>query len=733
MEKEIILKLKLDTSESVDNVEKVEEAIKGIGKNTEGINKLEGSIKSARTQLREYMNQMTAMADKGSAEYQALSKKAGELKDKMGDAQKAIQAYASDTKKLDLVVQGFSAIGNAAQVAMGAAALFGDENEEVTKSIQKMVAIQSVMNGVQQLGTTLTGDSILVMKAQSIATKAQSAATAAYSAIVGTSTGAMKLFKIALASTGIGLIIVAIVSLIANFESVSNWVSNIGEKFKWLKPSVDAVKKSFDDYSKALQAMGIIDDEATKKKKELIAGMDKLLEKIGGNYDFEISKAKAAGKNTFELEQQKRNAIIETLKVHAQAIYEAILLEGSATKEQKEQLDKIVKLARDNYREMAVAKIAENKKSNDEIEKNNKTAADNYKKKLEDEAAAKKKLEDEAAKLLEQQQAIGEEIRLKERERNLSETNFKISEIDRFYKEKYKLAEGDAVLTAALDAEVTAEKQAVKDEADKKNLETELNNAIALRELKLQLKQEMLGELPDNPSPEELKKYYEDKGIIEDDQFALDQEKLVAQLATEQLTQEQFKALDDLLDAQHTNKKKAIAKEESDYKKNLKKLEGAAIQDIANQTLGILASGMKEGSKEAKAMAVAQATMSTWQGANAAYTSAAASPVTIGFPGYPAVMAGLAVAAGIMNVKKIIQTPSPAGGGGGGGGISAPTITSPSMNVPASNTGGGFNPNGTSTNNLLPSTPTPPTVTVLESDIKRATDNNSKSIEMSEL
>jgi len=77
-----------------------------------------------------------------------------------------------------------------------------------------------------------------------------------------------------------------------------------------------------------------------------------------------------------------------------------------------------------------------------------------------------------------------------------------------------------------------------------------------------------------------------------------------------------------------------------------------------------------------KALGITQATIATYEGAANAFTTAAKSPITIGFPGYPAVMAGVAVAAGLAKVAKIAATkfnpgtttPPPAGGGGGGGG-----------------------------------------------------------------
>lgn len=77
-----------------------------------------------------------------------------------------------------------------------------------------------------------------------------------------------------------------------------------------------------------------------------------------------------------------------------------------------------------------------------------------------------------------------------------------------------------------------------------------------------------------------------------------------------------------------------------------------------------------EGSRAAKAIAIADATKSAIQGAIAAYSSASAVPV-VGVALGP-IAAAAALAAGMANVRKIAQTPDPLGGGGGG---SVPTVS----------------------------------------------------------
>ena len=121
-----------------------------------------------------------------------------------------------------------------------------------------------------------------------------------------------------------------------------------------------------------------------------------------------------------------------------------------------------------------------------------------------------------------------------------------------------------------------------------------------------------------------------------------------------------------------------IAKEESDNKKAIAEAtENAKIQ-LAGQTLDLIAGLAQEGSALAKGVAVAQTTIDTYKGATSAYSSMSGIPI-VG-PALGAVAAGLVVASGIANVKKILATkPVERSAPSGGGGAAAPAP--PSFNL----------------------------------------------------
>ena len=112
--------------------------------------------------------------------------------------------------------------------------------------------------------------------------------------------------------------------------------------------------------------------------------------------------------------------------------------------------------------------------------------------------------------------------------------------------------------------------------------------------------------------------------------------------------------------------------------------------DIASSTAGNMVKILGEETAAGKAMAIVQATIDTYKGAQAAYASMAGIPV-VG-PALGAVAAAAAVAMGLKNIQAIQSAESGGGGGGGGGGGTAPQTPAPQMMSGAFELGGGVAP-----------------------------------------
>ena len=122
-----------------------------------------------------------------------------------------------------------------------------------------------------------------------------------------------------------------------------------------------------------------------------------------------------------------------------------------------------------------------------------------------------------------------------------------------------------------------------------------------------------------------------------------------------------------VIEKQYSDKKKAINQDEKDYNDELRELTLDESLNAGKALLGNISSLVGEGTAVGKAAAVASTTIDTYQSANAAYKSVVGIPV-VG-PALAPVAAGVAVASGLMSVKKILSTKTPGNKSAGGGGV----------------------------------------------------------------
>jgi uncharacterized coiled-coil protein SlyX len=212
-----------DLNESLKETEKIVSKTSGVDKFTARLDELDAQIASGNLNTRQ-MNKLLQ-------EYQTVAAQAGTqtpigdraiksaavLKDTLTDLQVRTKLLSSDYVKMDTTL---AAIGTGAQAFSGvqsAMVLTGVESEELQKTMVKLQAVQGVSNSISAVTNALNKDAILGIQARIAIEKIQAA-------VIGTTTGAMKLLRIALISTGIGALVVAVGLLIANFDTVAKVV-----------------------------------------------------------------------------------------------------------------------------------------------------------------------------------------------------------------------------------------------------------------------------------------------------------------------------------------------------------------------------------------------------------------------------------------------------------------------------------------------------------------------------
>ena len=162
----------------------------------------------------------------------ALIQRGGVLKDTMIDVGNAMKFQASDTAKLDAVVGGIQALTAAAQVAAGAMGLLGMNQEDAAKVQKDLIAIMSVVNGLQVIQNALQKESALMMGLSAARTAALNAAMAVKVAMAKADTTATKaaaaaqaLWNTAVKANPVGLLVTVLAAAAAAVYAYSQRVS----------------------------------------------------------------------------------------------------------------------------------------------------------------------------------------------------------------------------------------------------------------------------------------------------------------------------------------------------------------------------------------------------------------------------------------------------------------------------------------------------------------------------
>ncbi len=181
-----------------------------------------GGFKSMKQELKELKAQISS-GSLGEKELREATKRAAELTDTIGDVNDKVKALASDTKRIDAVVTAFRGIAAAASVAAGAAALFGGENEKLTKTLAQAQGAMALLQGVQELANIATTEGALRTMVLDGAQK-----TAAVSArLMGTSIAGAT----AVATAGVSLLVIGLVALVSYLnDTADDGVENFNKK-----------------------------------------------------------------------------------------------------------------------------------------------------------------------------------------------------------------------------------------------------------------------------------------------------------------------------------------------------------------------------------------------------------------------------------------------------------------------------------------------------------------------
>lgn len=665
-QEEIIFKVGVDTGDSVQDVNKVGDAIENVGKDAK---KADGSFVNLRKELKQLTIQLQNL-DPASKEFETVARRAGQIKEQMRGVADAIND--ADPEKFGGKFQRTAeGIAGAFSAVTGAQALFGQQSEEIEKQMLKVQGAIALTQGISAMkelrndATDLAGSikNKVVTAFQSLnasqianaqATGTMTTLQKAYNVVIGTSTGALKGFKLALASTGIGALILALGYLITNFDKLKGSMSKGLTTAKNFETSTSRQAQAardatdnFAEYERTLRRLGYTEEEINSKRK---ARYKDAIEKT--------QKEIAASKEVYK-EQLKNLKIVEGFDKWGFNATGRLLFGDEDTAKAQQQK---IKDLRANLEKL----------KNDQFESQQQVKEDR-KKDIEDQKQKQKEANQEAVRSAkerrerlkqEQEKEAQEQLALKRKISDLLIANIKdddereraalaekqkreLEDLTAQYGKKKEFAELEKQLKIQQGIEVAKleeDQKKAKDEKAKADLEKANNDAKAKLEA-------------------EIIRAEEDFNLKQQKRIELENLDFAQQMANTELTNGQR----ELLKAQHEANLVAIAKESTERQKQLDKELADAKNFLLEQTsnmFGQLASSAKQGSAIQKAFAVTQLTIDTAKSISATIAGATAA-ASAGGPAAPFLLAGY-IAQGVATVtsamntaKKLLNAPLP--------------------------------------------------------------------------
>lgn len=247
------------------NVGNYQSAFDGLDKLTIEIGGVAREFGSAREAAKTFKNELTALEMQGKGnteEAKELRKAYNQLKSAMDDATKS-------SKAMDNAMDWMTSFTAIASIGNGIKGFFGFDDNEITKSIQKLVALQSVLNGIENIRKQMdTGEGIgaILSKGSQGVDKFVASITGAQLGVEGLTkssrlaTVAVRSLSIAMKGLGIGLIITAISGLVDMVQKAGTAIQG------YFKGNADLI-----DASHAITTTIEAENNALKKQQDIVS------------------------------------------------------------------------------------------------------------------------------------------------------------------------------------------------------------------------------------------------------------------------------------------------------------------------------------------------------------------------------------------------------------------------------------------------------------------------------
>lgn len=670
---------------------------------------LDVDVKPLKSQLKEATVALQAARQKfGEFSEEAIqaANKVAAIKDEI-EAAGEQAALFDPGKRFQALTTAASTAAAGISAVSGAMALFGEQNEDVAKTLQKVQGAMALSQGLSQLKDIgKVGEQLKI-------------------SFKGLTAGANS-FKKALISTGIGALVVAVGLLVAYWDDIKAAVGGVSKEQKKLNESSKENLKTQEDKLDAIDGQSNQLKLQGKSEKDILNLKIKQSDEAIKAAEVNLANSKATKDAQVKAAQRNKEilqGIITFLSAPLVAVLATIDQVGKALgknfglaegftgglakmvfdpEETAKEGDATIKEAEDTLNKLK-EKRAGYQLSVQGIDKAASDKAKGEKEKQDaKELEAQKILQEAKNKLLDKQkqEEVAVEEAYKEKFKKLKEAGIKDDGSLEAAKQKEltdireKYAKEEAEKQLAFDKELNksrteARLSAIKDENERAKQELLANyqsqyadidanekyNAEQKLALKKALQEKENAELDNLENQRKAQKFNQDVADLDyqmkQSEFEFDIQK---QLADKKLAlaKQEFES-GRMTETEYTNFLRANAEEQ-------KKIDEAKVQakmQVAQQVAGILSSMSDLAGKDTaagKGLAIAAATINTYTGATQALNSKVPAPEPLATI-IRIAQAGVIIASGIKSIREIAKTKVPSGGG-----ASAPSV---SMGAPA--------------------------------------------------
>ena len=251
--------------------------------------------KSLKAQLKEAQAEVQKLADKyGATSQQAVeaAKRAADLKDKIGDAKALTDAFNPDAK-FKAVSSSLSGVAGGFSAVTGAMGLMGTESKEVEKMMLKVQSAMALSQGLQALGESRD----------------------AFKQLGAVAVNALKGIKSGLAATGIGLLVVALGTVIAYWDDIKDAMSGVSDEQRQIN---EKTKANYEIQQKKLDNLGSQDNILKlqgKTERQILAIKVKQTDETIKALEISITQSEATLKSQVEATKRNQNVLKTIFRV----------------------------------------------------------------------------------------------------------------------------------------------------------------------------------------------------------------------------------------------------------------------------------------------------------------------------------------------------------------------------------------------------------------------------------